>query len=74
MHLVNQDLCASLGKPRSPSERKIGIVRRRSQEMAHKKSLIREEKNSNLKLKNLQVLDESFVKNQLRRGRPNTFR
>ena len=33
------------GKPRSPSERKIGIVRRRSQEMAHKKSLIRDDKN-----------------------------
>ena len=63
-----------VGKPRSPSERKIGIVRRRSQEMAHKKSLIRDEKNSNLKLKHLQVLDESFVKNQLKRGRPNTFR
>ena len=61
------------GKPRSPSERKIGIVRRRSQEMAHKKSLIRDDKN---KLKHLPMmnLDESLVKNQLRRGRPNTFR
>ena len=61
-----------IGKPRSPSERKIGIVRRRSQEMAHKKAMLREDKVKILN--NLPVLDDSYVKSQLRRGRPNTFR
>ena len=60
------------GKPRSPSERKIGVVRRRSQEMERKKALLREDKKKNLK--DLPILDESYVRNQLKRGRPNTFR
>lgn len=51
-----------VGKPRSPSERKIGLVRRRnSQEMERKKALLKE---------NLPISD----KTQLKRGRPNTFR
>ena len=61
------------GKPRSPSERKIGVVRRRSQEMERKKALLREENKKNLKDLN-PILDESYVRNQLKRGRPNTFR
>merc|ERR550532_2429999 len=60
------------GKPRSPSERKIGVVRRRSQEIERKKALLREDKKKNLK--DLPILDESYVRNQLKRGRPNTFR
>lgn len=64
-------------KPRSPSERKIGIVRRRSQEMARKAA--KANNSGGLKVpkatyNNLPVLDESYLRSQLRRGKPNTFR
>ena len=49
------------------------MVRRRSQEMERKKALLREE-NKKKTLKNISTLDDSYVRNQLRRGRPNTFR
>ena len=57
-------------KPRSPSERKIGIVRRRSQEMALKKALLRDEKKKYLLPS---AANDCYVKTQLKRGRPNTF-
>ena len=47
-------------------------MRRRSQEMERKKALLREDKKKTLK--NISTLDDSYVRNQLRRGRPNTFR
>ena len=66
------------GKPRSPSERKIGVVRRRSQEMARKESLRREQDQrrdkNRVMTKPLPVLDESYLRSQLKRGKPNTFR
>ncbi len=66
------------GKPRSPSERKIGIVRRRSQEMARKESLRREQEvrrdKNRIVSGNMPILDESYVRHHLRRGKPNTFR
>ena len=40
--------------------------------MERKKALLREDKKKNLKA--IPPLDDSYVKSQLRRGRPNTFR
>ena len=59
-------------KPRSPSERKIGLVRRRSQEMALKKVLIKDEKNKYV-LPAPNIVDDVKL-TQLKRGKPNTFR
>ena len=46
-------------------------MRRRSQEMALKKALLRDEKNKYILPPNL---NDSYVKSQLKRGKPNTFR
>ena len=64
-------------KPRSPSERKIGLVRRRSQEMARKSS-IRESQRDLEQSRNRQNLmkmqcSEGKSPGPLHRGKPNTF-
>ena len=67
----------AMKKPRSPSERKIGLVRRRSQEMARKSS-IRESQRDLEQSRNRQNLmkmqcSEGKSPGPLHRGKPNTF-